>query len=195
MKIVLASKSSSRKALLDGANVPYEAVGSAVDEAALKTKMVQAGQSPADVAEALAIAKAEVVAKDGQLTIGGDQVLEFQGQLFDKPETLEEAGERLLAMAGKAHFLRSGIALFRGRECVWTYRETSTLTLRPLTRADVDAYFNAVGERVLATVGAYELEGPGVRLFERVEGDFFAILGLPLLPLLARLREEGALPW
>lgn len=195
MKIVLASKSSSRKALLEGAGVAFEAVNSSVDETAMKAEMLGRGHSPADIAEALAIAKAKAVSSAGQLTIGGDQVLEFQGQLFDKPESREEAMERLLMMAGKSHFLRSGMALYRDNTCIWTHRETSTLTLRLLTRADVDAYFEEVGYRVLATVGAYELEGPGVRLFERVEGDFFSILGLPLLPLLARLREEGALSW
>lgn len=195
MKIVLASKSASRRALLTGAGLTYEAVGADVDEAEIKSKELRTGATPAEIALTLAIAKAKAACSPGALTIGGDQVLEFEGVLYDKPTSVDEARTRLLAMAGKPHFLRSGLALFRGQNLIWTHKETSTLWFRDFTAQDVDDYFQDVGDRVLATVGAYELEGPGVRLFERTEGDYFSILGLPLLPLLDALRREGALKW
>lgn len=194
-KIVLASKSASRRALLDGVGLTYEAVGSEVDEGTIKTAELAAGSTPADVAEVLAVAKARAVARPGTYTIGGDQVLEFEGDLFDKPVSMDEARHRLIEMAGKPHYLRAGLALFRDEDLIWTCRDTSTLWMRPIGPGEIDAYLETVGTRVLATVGAYELEGPGVRLFNRIEGDYFSILGLPLMPLLARLREEGAMTW
>lgn len=196
-KIILASKSASRRMLLEGAGIPFEARGSGVDEDVIKAEKLAQGTSPADIALALAEAKALACTEGAEdaLVIGGDQVLEFDGQLFDKPQNMTEAADRLFAMAGRAHHLRAGLVLAQRGEVVWRHRGSSTLTMRPLTREEIDAYLAKVGERVLATVGAYELEGPGVRLFEAIEGDYFTILGLPLLPLIGALRDQGALPW
>ena len=195
-RIILASKSASRRALLEGAGVPFEAVGSGVDEDVIKEEEKAKGSSP--VAIALALAKAKALAVNGtpdDLVIGGDQVLDFENTLYDKPKTMEEAVDRLTAMAGHTHYLRGALCLAQGGEVVWSHEETSALTMRKASREEVEAYLHSVGDRVLRTVGAYELEGPGVRLFEKIEGDYFSILGLSLLPLLDALRARGVLPW
>ncbi|MEM9422103.1 MAG: Maf family protein [Pseudomonadota bacterium] len=195
-RLVLASKSASRRALLEGADVPFVAMGSDVDEDVIKTAEKAAGRTPAEIALALAKAKAMALAKDADdLVIGGDQVLDFQGVLYDKPKSLEEAKVRLLSMAGETHYLRGALCLAQAGKIVWSYEETSTLTMRPLSAARIDAYLSVVGTRVLRTVGAYELEGPGVRLFSEIEGDYFSILGLSLLPLLDELRQRNIIPW
>lgn len=197
MTLILASRSRSRQALLKGAGVRFDAQPTDIDEAAVKARDLAAGHTPADVALTLAKEKALALeeAGPGDLVIGADQVMEFDGRLYDKPSTLDEAGTRLLEMAGQAHYLRSGLILAQGGEIVWSHKATATLVMRKVTRVEIDEYLAAVGERVLSTVGAYELEGEGVRLFERIEGDYFTILGLPLLPLLAELREREVLPW
>ncbi len=195
-RIILASKSASRRALLDGAGVPFEAVGSGVDEDIIKGQEKAKGASPAAIALALARAKALAVQADAEdLVIGGDQVLDFKNTLYDKPKSMGEAAERLTAMAGQTHYLRGALCLAQGGDVIWSHEETSALTMRAASREEVEAYLNSVGDRVLRTVGAYELEGPGVRLFEKIEGDYFSILGLPLLPLLDALRTRGVLLW
>ena len=188
-RIVLASRSASRRAILTGAGVTHEAVSPGVDEVAVKRGF---GGSPAALAQRLADEKALAIDASGALVIGGDQVLEWDGRAWDKPQTLDEARERLLAMAGTPHRLVGGLSLAQDGAVVWRHASLATLSMRDLTEADVDRYLREAGERVLATVGAYELEGLGARLFEAVEGDFFAILGLDLLPLLAELRRRGA---
>lgn len=194
--IVLASRSGSRRALLGGAGVPFDARPSDIDEAAVKSRELAAGKTPADVALILAEEKAKACeASKDELVIGADQVMEFEGRLYDKPVSMEEAGARLSGMAGKTHYLRSGLVLAQGGEIVWRHRGSAELTMRPASPEDIGYYLDTVGDRVLATVGAYELEGEGVRLFEKIEGDYFTILGLPLLPLLGELRARGALPW
>ena len=196
-RVVLASKSASRRAILDGAGVPYEAVSPGMDEDAVKR--THEGD-PASLAQRLADEKAlaacaSLPGEGGALVIGGDQVLEWEGRAWDKPRDLAEARARLLAMAGTPHRLLGGLSLAQGGEIVWRHASVAALFMRPLTEREADAYLEAAGEGVLATVGAYELEGRGARLFESVEGDFFAILGLDLLPLLAELRRRGALAW
>ena len=188
-RIVLASRSASRRAIRTGAGVTHEAVSPGVDEVAVKRGF---GGSPAALAQRLADEKALAIDASGALVIGGDQVLEWDGRAWDKPQTLDEARERLLAMAGTPHRLVGGLSLAQDGAVVWRHASLATLSMRDLTEADVDRYLREAGERVLATVGAYELEGLGARLFEAVEGDFFAILGLDLLPLLAELRRRGA---
>lgn len=196
MSIVLASRSGSRRALLTGAGVQFDARPSDVDEGAIKTRELAHGRTPAEIALILAQEKALACeASADECVIGADQVMEFDGRLYDKPISLEEAAERLTEMAGKTHYLRGGLVLARAGEIIWRHQESSALTMRPADREDIDAYLAKVGERVLATVGAYELEGEGVRLFETIEGDYFTILGLSLLPLLAELRRQELLPW
>ncbi|MEM9810793.1 MAG: nucleoside triphosphate pyrophosphatase [Pseudomonadota bacterium] len=192
-RIVLASGSTSRRAILTGAGIPFTVERPKVDEEALKPTF--ADLPPADLALALARSKALSVEQTDALIIGADQVMEFDGQAFDKPKTKEELRSRLASMSGKPHHLRGGIVVARNRQVLETIQETSTLWMRTLTDDVIDGYLAAVGDDVLATVGGYALEREGARLFERVEGDFFAILGLSLFPLLNVLRREGALSW
>lgn len=196
MSLVLASRSASRRAVLDGAGIIYDARPSDIDEGAVKSRELAKGKTPAEIALILAEEKAlACAAAPEELVIGADQVMEFDGRLYDKPGSLKEASGRLLAMAGDTHFLRSGLVLAKAGQIVWRHRDSSALTMRKVSEDEVASYFETVGDRVLRTVGAYELEGEGVRLFEKIEGDYFSILGLPLLPLLAELRARDILSW
>ena len=190
--IVLASKSASRRAILEGAGVPFEARDAGVDEDALKARHVG---GPASLAMMLAERKALAVDAPGALVIGGDQVLEFAGEAYDKPKSREEALTRLVQMSGGIHHLRAGLVLAQDGEVVWRHASSSALTMRKLSPEAAGAYLAAAGEGVLHTVGAYELEGLGARLFTAVEGDYFQVLGLDLLPLLAELRRRDAVAW
>jgi septum formation protein len=194
---VLASRSAARIALLSGAGVVFTAAASTVEERAVEAPLIAGGASPAGVAAALADAKAMDLSHRmaDALVIGADQTLELDGNRWTKPETMAMAREQLARLSGRAHQLHSAVAIARGGTVTWRHRATATLTVRPLSAATIDAYLAEVGDVALSSVGAYQLEGTGVRLFERVEGDYFTILGLPLLPLLARLREEGVLAW
>lgn len=191
--IVLASGSRSRRQILEGAGVPFRIVRPDVDEDALKPQF--ADRSPADLAVALAEAKALSLPLPGSIVIGADQVMEFEGRPFDKPKSMAELSQRLLAMSGKPHHLRGGVIIAKDGTVIETIRETSTLWMRNVSEAEVADYLGTVGEDVLSTVGGYMLEGEGARLFSKVEGDFFSILGLPLFPVLDVLRREGAIPW
>jgi septum formation protein len=191
----LASKSRSRAAVLAGAGVAFETEDSAIDEAALKTDLLAAGASPRDVAERLGEAKALAVSarRPDDLVIGADQTLDLGGALYDKAANLAEAKTHLTAMRGRGHALHGGIVAAEGGDVVWRTTETSRLWMRDFSDAFLDGYLARGGDTLLASVGCYQLEGEGVQLFERIEGDYFAILGLPLLPLLAFLRERGAI--
>lgn len=194
--LILASKSFSRRSLLEGAGLKFTAVDSGVDEAAIKTASLEKGRAPRDIAMELAEAKALAIdPPQDALVIASDQVLEFEERLYDKPETMDEARHRLIAMAGKVHFLRSGLVLAQGGDIVWRHAGTASLAMRDATEAEIDAYLDAAGDEILQTVGAYRLEGEGVRLFKQLEGDYFTILGLALLPLLAELRRREVLSW
>ncbi|HEY1749999.1 MAG TPA: Maf family protein [Caulobacteraceae bacterium] len=193
--IVLASKSRSRAAILSGAGVPYETEDSGVDEAALKARLLAQGATPRDVAERLGEAKALAVSarRPGDIVVGADQTLDLAGQLFDKAADVAEARARLVAMRGRGHALHGGLVVAEGGAVVWRTTETSRLWMRGFSDAWLDGYLARGGEALLGSVGCYLLEGEGAQLFERIEGDYFAILGLPLLPLLAFLRERGAI--
>ena len=147
--------------------------------------------SPGQIAIRLAVAKAEAVSQknSGAFVIGADQILECQGQFFDKPKNLEEALAHLRILQGTWHQLISAVTLTLDGNTLWTHAETATLKMRALEAEDLERYIKISGQEVLETVGAYRLEGIGATLFEKIEGDYFAILGLPLLPLLACLRE------
>jgi septum formation protein len=193
-RLVLASKSATRRAVLDGAGVAYEAVGSGVDEDAAKAELLAAGADPREVAAALAERKALAVsAKRPELVIGADQTLEFEGRLYDKAETLAEARARLKTLRGKPHQLHSAVAAAQGGTVVWRDTESATLTMRDFSDRFLDAYLAAEGAAALGSVGCYRLEGLGVQLFSRIEGDYFTILGLPLMGLLDLLRTRGVL--
>jgi septum formation protein len=156
--------------------------------------LVSAGAAPDKIALALAEAKALAVTDSGEAcVIGADQTLDANGERWHKPATMEEARAQLLALSGRSHRLHAAVAgAYRGAVC-WRHIDTAVLTMRPLTSDEIDAHLERVGEKALTSVGAYQIEGPGIQLFDRIEGDYFAILGLPLLPLLNWLREQGAL--
>jgi septum formation protein len=145
------------------------------------------------VALALAMTKAVSVSerRPGDLVIGADQVLDLDGERLTKPEDMEAARRQLLSLSGRTHHLHAAIACARGGEVIWEHLETASLTVRKLEPGFVGRHLARAGPGVLGSVGAYQLEGPGIQLFERIEGEYFTILGLPLLPLLAFLRSEG----
>ena len=192
--VTLASRSVSRSAMLRAAGVAFEAVGGGVDEAAAKAGLLAGGASPLRVAERLAAMKA-VAASTGRpgLVIGADQTLDLDGVLFDKAATPAEARERLVALRGRPHHLHSAVAVAEDGAVIWKTTDSPRLTMRAFSDAFLDGYLTRGGEALLGSVGCYLLEGEGAQLFERIEGDYFAILGLPLLPLLDLLRQKGAL--
>ena len=193
--VILASASSARRTLLAAAGVRFEARVAGVDETALKRAARAAGQPAEAAALRLAEAKAAAAAADAPeaLVIGADQILLCGDTWYDKPADLPAARAQLLALRGRMHGLATGVVCFRQGQPIWRHAETPALTMRAFSPAFLDAYLALEGERVLGSVGAYRLEGPGVQLFERVEGDHSAILGLPLLPLLQFLRAAGVL--
>jgi septum formation protein len=197
MTLVLASASPARSALLAAAGLAFGVTPAAIDERAVEIPLVAGGASPADLAAALAEAKAVAVSHTAgnAFVVGADQTLDLDGNRWTKPASLAEAREQLARLSGREHRLHSAVAVARGGRMIWHHVASAGLTMRPLTAAAIDAYLADVGKAALASVGAYQIEGPGIRLFERIDGDYFAILGLPLLPLLKYLRGEGEIAW
>lgn len=190
-KLTLASKSQIRADILSGAGLAFDMQPSGVDEDGLKA--THQGNPPA-LAIALAEAKAKAVAGDTQgLIVGADQLLHCAGRLFDKPRDMDEARDNLKFFRGKTHQLIGGVVLIEDGETLWTHHQAVTLTMRDFSDAFLDAYLEEAGQRILTSVGCYQLEGLGAHLFEHIDGDYFATLGLPLLPLLAALRHYGGL--
>lgn len=195
MTLILASQSPFRRMLMENAGLSFSTEAARIDERAVETALAVRNPSPQDVAETLAIEKARDVAgrHPGALVIGSDQTLSLDGRVFHKPADIGEAKSHLTSMAGRTHSLNCGIALVRDGELLWSDVSVAHLTMRPLSESFIDRHLSRVGDKVLASVGAYQLEGEGVQLFERIDGDYFTILGLPLLPLLAKLRDLGAI--
>ena len=193
-EIILASGSASRRALLAGAGVEAESVKPNVDEDAAKAVMRADGLSVRDQAMQLAELKAIKVsrARPG-LVIGGDQMLNLDGEAFDKPPTLAAAKQHLQKLSGKSHHLETAIVIAEDGAPVWRFLARPKLTVRTLSDEFIESYLDACGEALLSTVGAYQLEGQGAQIFTQIEGDYFSILGLPLLPLLDYLRVRGVL--
>jgi septum formation protein len=192
--IVLASKSPSRAAVLRGAGVDFETADSGLDEAAVKAELAAQGADPRSVAERLAQLKAESVSsRRPGFVVGADQTLDLDGVLYDKAATCAEARDRLLDLRARTHRLHAAVAVAKDGALIWTITESPRLTMRAFSDAFLDAYMASAGEALLGSVGGYYLEGVGAQLFERIEGDYFAVLGLPLLPLLEFLRGQGAL--
>jgi len=190
--LILASKSATRKALLAGAGLRFETSPAPIDERALEAEVLGKGGDASLVARHLAEAKALAVSRSRPGTvIGSDQVLALDGELLHKPETLGAAAAQLDRLAGRTHFLHAGVALAAHGRLLWSSTETAALTMRRFDAAERDLVLALEGADVLASVGAYRLEGPSIRLFERIYGDYFTILGLPLLPLLAALRQHA----
>jgi septum formation protein len=193
-QVVLASKSAARRAVLDGAGVAYEATVAGVDEDAVKAGLLAEGASVRDIADALAELKAIKVSRGRpELVIGADQTLELEGRLYDKAETLGEARDRLKALRGKPHRLHSAVVVAKAGSPIWREVVTATLTMRDFSDDFLEDYLAAEGEQALGSVGCYRLEGPGAQLFSKIEGDYFAILGLPIFGLFDLLRRHGAL--
>ena len=190
-RLILASKSAARRAMLADAGVPFSVQVADVDEDALKTP----GVDPAGLAVELARAKALAVSRHDAdaWVLGADQTLAFDGGLVSKAPTLEAARDRLKAMRGRTHHLHSGAALAIKGQVVWSGVDTVRMRMRDFSDAFLDAYLDAEGAALLACVGSYRLEGLGSQLFEAVEGDYFTVLGLPLWPVLAELRRAGVL--
>jgi len=193
--VVLASTSATRVGLLKAAGVSFQAVAPGVEEAALQTRLITEGATPAQVALALAKAKALAVsAGPDVLVIGADQTLALAGQLFTKASDLGQARAHLLALRGRTHHLHAAVAVAQAGAVTWSTIETASLTVRAFSDVFLDAYLAANADAALYAVGGYALEEAGVQLFERIEGDYFTILGLPMLGLLGLLRDRGALP-
>ncbi len=191
--LVLGSASASRSALLEAAGLEFEIDPAGIDESAIRKVVTKdRGATPSDIADVLARAKAETVSErnPGSLVIGADQVLACGDELFEKPKSMEDARRTLLALQGKTHQLHASVALAREGHVFWAHIETAHLTMRALSPEDIGRYLGEAGEKVLSSVGAYQLEGLGVHLFEEIKGDYFTILGLPMLALLKRLRLE-----
>lgn len=185
----LASKSSIRRQLLINAGLDFEAIGSNVDEDAIKDAMRGQGASPRSIADKLAEAKAmRVSATRGGLVLGCDQILAFQGRAYDKVSTLDEARARLILLRNQTHSLECGVVIAKDGVPIWRLLTSSRLTMRNFSDAFLDAYLERYGRDALASVGCYQFEGGGAQLFDRIEGDYFSILGLPLLEVMAYLR-------
>lgn len=191
--IVLASKSASRRAMLEAAGVRFDTVAAGIDERALESEMDAA--DPAEIAQALAAAKGAAVSagQPGRWVLGSDSLVEIGGRRFDKPASREEAAEHLRYFSGKAMALHSAAALARDGRIEWVEGDFARLAVRDLSEDFIAAYLDAEWPAVSGCVGVFRIEGPGVQLFERVSGDQFTVLGMPLLPVLAALRERGVL--
>ena len=191
--LVLASESATRAALLHAAGLRFEARPARIDEAAVKQACRAEGIEAADAALTLAELKAQRIRDPDALVIGADQLLVCDGAWFDKPANVGTARAHLLALRGSVHTLVTAMVLMRGGRMVWQHVATPRLTMRPFGEAFLADYLAAEGNAILSCVGAYRLEGLGLHLFDRVEGEHSAILGLPMLPLLGFLRQHGVL--
>lgn len=193
--IVLASGSAARRHMLEAAGVTLAVDAAAVDEDAVKAAMWEETRNPGRAAEMLAELKAVRVSArhPGAIVVGADQMLDCDGRWFDKPHDLEQAREQLKTLRHRTHRLTSAAVAVRDGQVLWRHVDTARLTMRNFSDRFIDEYLEAVGAAALSSVGAYQLEGRGAQLFLMVEGDFFTVLGLPLLPLLDFLRENGEL--
>jgi septum formation protein len=191
--VILASQSRARQMLLGNAGISFEAVPADIDERAVQKN--SGLTSPGEIAGLLAREKALFVSSKnpGRYVIGADQTLALGERLFSKPSGRAQAAEQLRLLAGKSHTLHSAVAVISDSKIVFADVSIAKMSMRPLTDSEISAYLDAAGDAVTSSVGAYQLEGFGVHLFERIEGDHFTILGLPLLPLLAFLRSERLL--
>lgn len=192
--IILASASPFRRAMLASAGLDFTIDKPRIDERAVEAAI--AGEAtPEDVASILAEAKALDVSQrhSGALVIGSDQTLALGDEIFHKPADMEAARRHLLKLSGKTHSLNSAVVIASGGETLWRYVGVAHLTMRPLDPAFIGRHLARVGEKALQSVGAYQVEGQGIQLFEKIDGDHFTIVGLPLLPLLAALRDLGAI--
>lgn len=190
-ELILASSSASRQMLMRNAGLTFSAIPADIDERALDEQLERDGASPEEVALELARAKALAVGAlyPEALVLGCDQTMALGTRVYHKPKTMAEAEAHLLSLSGKVHRLNSAAVLVRHGEVVWQIVSSAELTVRTLSAEFVSHHLQRVGEKALSSVGAYQLEGEGIQLFTSIEGDYFTILGLPLLPLLSKLRD------
>jgi septum formation protein len=191
--LILASQSRARQMLLANAGIPFDAIPADIDERSVQKN--SGLSSPGEIAGLLAREKACFVSSKnpGRHVVGADQTLALGSRLFSKPAGRVQAADQLRLLAGQTHELHSAVAVAHDGKIVFSDVSVARMTMRRLSENEIEAYLNQAGEAVTSSVGAYQLEGLGVHLFERIEGDHFTILGLPLLPLLAFLRGEGLL--
>lgn len=193
VSVALASASVVRRRLLEAAGLKFDVLASNVDEESVRAALVDV--DPVDVAEVLARAKAEDVAQriNAEVVIGADQVLAFGDDILAKPADMDEARAQLLALKGRRHQLHSAVVIAQDNEITWVHVETVDVTMRDYSPAFVGRYLSAAGSEALTSVGCYQLEGPGVQLIDKISGDYFSVLGLPLMQLLAELRRMQVL--
>ncbi len=195
--LILASASKARCQMLTSAGIEFVVQPSDIDEAAVRQVLDSPGATmpPADVALVLAEAKAAAIAEQNpdKLIIGADQVLDLEGEILSKPGSIADAHRQLKALRGRTHELHSGVCCVRGDKTLWRHTASASLTVREFSDRFLQDYLNREGEKVCQSVGAYQLEGRGAQLFSKIDGDYFTILGMPLLPLLNFLRETGAI--
>ena len=194
MRVILASGSAIRRKLMTEAGLGFEVITKPVDEAVIKESMLAESARLRDIADALAEAKSMRVSRvESGLVIGADQIMVMDNKLFDKPKDINEARERLKLMRGKTHYLMGAVVICENGNPVWRHMAKTKLTMREFSDAFLENYLVKEGELVTKSVGAYRFEGLGSQLFSHVEGDFFSILGLSLLPVMDYLRVRGAI--
>jgi septum formation protein len=195
VSFILASASASRRRVLEAAGLEFEVDPPRLDEEAAKASLRAEGLPPRAQADALAELKALSISRRRPgFVLGADQMLSLDGEAFDKAADRAEARAQLQRLSGRTHELMSALVIARDGAPIWRHVETPRLAMRDFSDVFIDAYLDRIGEGALASVGCYQLEGLGAQLFSRVDGDFFAVLGMPLLPLLAFLREHGLAP-
>ena len=190
-RLILASNSASRKALMAGARLDFTSEAADIDERRIEAELSAKNATPPEIAVALARAKAIEVSRrmpDAHV-IGSDQVLSLGGRLLHKPANMAEAGDHIRAMSGTTHHLNCGVAIAHKGEAIWSDVSIARMTMRPISDDFLEKYLALAGDGILGSVGAYHFEGPGIQLFEKIDGDYFTILGLPMLTLLAGLRQ------
>jgi len=194
MRVILASSSAIRRQLMTDAGLDFEVITKPIDESVIKESMLAESARLRDIADALAEAKSMRVSRvENGLVIGADQIMVMDNQLFDKPKDINEARERLKFMRGKTHYLVGAVVICENGVPVWRHMAKTKLTMREFSDEFLEDYLKTEGDLVTKSVGAYRFEGLGSQLFSHVEGDFFSILGLSLLPVLDYLRIRGAI--
>ena len=194
-KLILASKSPSRATILEGAGIAFKIVSESVDEDETKKIGLEQGLSPREIGQILARQKTEPVSikNTDNYVLGADQILHCEGEMFDKPPDMTTARQTLLKLRGKTHTLICCAAIYKAGSPVFEVVEEAQMTMVNFSEDFLDDYLKDAGDKILSSVGAYQLEAEGARLFDHIEGDFFTILGLPLVPILGFLHSEGVL--